>query len=432
MNIKSRGIKKIIAAAMAVTVALVPFYPVSAEETKTVDEIQDEQNALSEKQADLEAQIAQLEEDEQSELEYRDLILEKMENLQEQITTANEDIKTLNGNIKKLNKSLEKSEKEYAETIELFKERVKAIYSTGSVGTLEILLNAESLSDYAMKAELMKSVSEHDAELMDQINDFMSETEDERKELKKEKETVAELKKSLEKNGDELAQLEEENKEVLDSIAADKSAKEESLSRTYDEENALANMMEQAIAAMKENQPEPEPEPEPEEDKDDNGDSEDGDDSEDNGDSEDGDNGDDNDGGGSGGDSGQSSGMFFQWPCPGYSYISAGWEGYPGHKGLDMAAAYGTPIYAAASGTVMVANSTDEWGDSWGYYVSIYHNDTYSTLYAHCSSLTVSEGQYVEQGQLIGYVGLTGNTTGYHLHFEVYEDGTRVDPAQFF
>ena len=122
----------------------------------------------------------------------------------------------------------------------------------------------------------------------------------------------------------------------------------------------------------------------------------------------------------------------FSWPCPGYSYISAGWMGYPGHKGLDMAAAYGTPIYAAESGSVMMANKTDEWGYSWGYYVSIYHNSTYSTLYAHCSSVVVNSGQWVEKGQLIAYVGSTGNSTGNHLQFEVYENGTRVDPMKFF
>ena len=61
----------------------------------------------------------------------------------------------------------------------------------------------------------------------------------------------------------------------------------------------------------------------------------------------------------------------------------------------------------------------------------IYHNGTYTTRYAHMSSLIVSAGQYVEKGQIIGYEGATGNVTGPHLHFEVYQNGTRVDPMQF-
>ena len=86
---------------------------------------------------------------------------------------------------------------------------------------------------------------------------------------------------------------------------------------------------------------------------------------------------------------------------------------------------------AAESGTVIEANNYDSWGYSWGYYVLIYHNGTYTTRYAHMSSLIVSAGQYVEKGQIIGYEGATGNVTGPHLHFEVYQNGTRVDPMQF-
>lgn len=113
------------------------------------------------------------------------------------------------------------------------------------------------------------------------------------------------------------------------------------------------------------------------------------------------------------------------------TYISAGYNGYPGHKGLDIAGPYGTPIVAAADGTVIEANSTDSWGMSWGYYVLIYHNGTYTTRYAHMSSVAVSTGQYVTAGTVIGYEGATGNVTGPHLHFEVYENGVRVDPMQF-
>ena len=86
---------------------------------------------------------------------------------------------------------------------------------------------------------------------------------------------------------------------------------------------------------------------------------------------------------------------------------------------------------AAESGTVIEANNYDSWGDSWGYYVLIYHNGTYTTRYAHMSSMVVSTGQAVQQGQLIGYEGDTGNVTGPHLHFEVYENGSRVNPMNF-
>jgi len=102
------------------------------------------------------------------------------------------------------------------------------------------------------------------------------------------------------------------------------------------------------------------------------------------------------------------------------------------HSGIDIAAPAGTPILAMADGVVTVANSTDSWGGGWGYYVKIKHNDTYSTLYAHASSIAVTNGQEVKKGQVIGFVGTTGRSTGNHLHFEVYKDGSRVNPLGFF
>lgn len=101
------------------------------------------------------------------------------------------------------------------------------------------------------------------------------------------------------------------------------------------------------------------------------------------------------------------------------------------HKGLDIGMPEGTPIYAAADGEVIIANDYDSWGYSWGYYVKINHSSLHDTLYAHMSRVAVREGQYVRQGELIGYVGNTGNSSGPHLHFELYLNGTRVDPEPY-
>ena len=99
------------------------------------------------------------------------------------------------------------------------------------------------------------------------------------------------------------------------------------------------------------------------------------------------------------------------------------------HAGTDFAAAGGTPIYAAASGYVQVAGwSTGGYGN----YVIIYHGkmsdgNTYTTLYAHMRSVATSAGKYVKQGELIGYVGTTGNSTGNHLHLEVWKGGSKAN-----
>lgn len=89
------------------------------------------------------------------------------------------------------------------------------------------------------------------------------------------------------------------------------------------------------------------------------------------------------------------------------------------HSGTDISAPEGTPILAAADGTVTIANATDSWGGSYGYYVKIDHGGL-TTLYAHCSSICVTVGQQVQAGQVIAYVGHTGRATGPHLHFEVH------------
>ncbi len=113
------------------------------------------------------------------------------------------------------------------------------------------------------------------------------------------------------------------------------------------------------------------------------------------------------------------------WPTPGYNRSWVTWEFiYGTHWGFDIGAPNGAAIVAVQSGKVISA----EYHSSWGYNVYVLHNDRFSTRYAHCSSMIVSAGEFVERGQIIGYVGDTGYSFGNHLHFEVYRDGTRVDP----
>lgn len=98
------------------------------------------------------------------------------------------------------------------------------------------------------------------------------------------------------------------------------------------------------------------------------------------------------------------------------------------HSGVDIGAPAGTPIYAAASGTVR----TSSYGSSYGNYVVVDHGNGYSTLYAHASTKLVRAGQRVSKGEIIARVGNTGNSTGNHLHFEVRRNDNHIDPLQFF
>lgn len=114
------------------------------------------------------------------------------------------------------------------------------------------------------------------------------------------------------------------------------------------------------------------------------------------------------------------------WPTSGVLTSPYGWRWGAMHRGIDIGAPSGTPIYAAAGGTVFFAG----WMGGYGYLILIDHGDGRVTAYAHQSSLAVSGGS-VGRGQLIGYVGSTGDSTGPHLHFEVRVNGTAVDPMPF-
>lgn len=121
------------------------------------------------------------------------------------------------------------------------------------------------------------------------------------------------------------------------------------------------------------------------------------------------------------------------WPVHGVVSSGFGWRVHPiygygrMHTGMDISAPYGAPIRAAGAGRVIQSGYYGGYGNA----VIIDHGNTLSTLYGHCSSLVVSPGQFVKKGQLIGYVGSTGASTGPHCHFEVMVNGEKVDPSGY-
>lgn len=369
---------------------------------ETLSEMEERQTQLEQEAADLEEKLAVLRDDAAKKREYQETLQQKIDVLQKQIDEARRDIDELNARITELTLKLEESEKEIEDTMDQFKNRLVALYKAGDVSTLEILLDSESFSDFAMRSEMVKTMTNHDEQLMKKIEDYMDRTKDEREECEASKKKVAELKKSLESDQDELNGLYAENEAALAEIAAAEGAAQEQLEKNTEERAANDAMIQELIKKQQEEEEKRKQEAL-------------------------------NNGGSytypSGG--GGVEGFNPIWPLPGVTYISAGYGGYPGHRGLDIAGPYGTPIVAAESGTVIEANDYDSWGMSWGYYVLIYHNDTFTTRYAHMSTVAAYTGQYVEKGTVIGYEGATGNVTGPHLHFEVYQNGDRVDPMYF-
>lgn len=395
--------KRLFTGFVALCVAVMTPLSVSAE---TVAEIQAEQDRLEAEKQELQSKLDQLRNEEAEKQAYQDTLQEKIDVLQEQIDTTRQNIEDLNNSITELTMKLDASEAEIQDTIDEFKERLVALYAAGSVSTLEILLDSDSLSEFATRSKMLETMTAHDQELVDKLEAYVESTEAERTERQQQMEEVAELKKDLESQQKELDALYEENAAAIVEIQGAEGATENALAANEEELAASEEKMLAAIEAQKAAEEAAQAAQ-----------------------------------GGGGSSSGGSisypsggggvEGFNPIWPLPGVTYISAGFNGYPGHKGLDIAGPYGTPVVAAEDGTVIDANDYDSWGMSWGYYVLIYHNSTYTTRYAHLSSVAVSNNQYVTAGTVVGYEGATGNVTGPHLHFEVYQNGTRVDPMQF-
>lgn len=418
MSSKKRRLARGVALALAVLLML----PVRTLAT-TIDEVQNRQEELKQENEDLQAKIDALKEDEEAALAYQEELTGKIGENEQKIDQARATIEEMNGKIQELQARLDLSEEKYQGTIDAFKERLKALYVSGgsSLGTLEILLDSESLSEFFTRQELVEVMAQRDQSMLDQLDAYMEETQSDREELVAAQQEVADSKKAIEAAQDELETLYEENDLLVASLEGQQAQAQEQIAANEAEDAELQAQLE-ALIAERNRQEEEKRQQALQNQQAQNGGS-------------DGGEGATQPSGGTGVEPvtpGLQSGFSPIWPLPGVGVGSI--TGHFGdmyfngpHNGLDIGAGYGTPIVAAQAGEVISAQY--HW--SWGNNVLIWHNETFSTRYAHMSSIAVSAGQYVEQGQIIGYVGSTGESFGNHLHFEVYYGGSRVDPDPY-
>lgn len=370
----------------------VPGYAIA----DTIDDVKSRQEELRRENEELEQKLSALKADEDQALEYQTALTNKITVVEQKVDAARESIRLMDEQILATEKKLEASRVEYQSTIDLFAQRITALYKSGSISTLEILLNSRSFSDFAMKTELMACVARHDQAMLDKIEEYLEKTKEDRESLQAMRAEETQIKKDLEDDQKELEALYAENRAVINRLEADKQKTNELLQANEEEDAELEEKLQELIRQKNEELQ-----------------------------------------GGFGGNPsqpGMHDGFSPRWPVPGTGLGNI--TGHFGdiydfdsgpHKGLDIGASYGTPIVAAQAGQVISA----EFHYSWGNNVLIWHNGTFSTRYAHCSSLAVSVGDYVEQGDVIGYVGSTGFSMGNHLHFEVYYNGVRVDPDPY-
>ena len=337
--------------------------------------------------------------------------------LQKEIKLTKEEITTVTAYIDRLQDQIDVKTTELDAAIkaldrkkERFSETVRTTYEQGETSYLEVLLNASNFSDLLSRLEIVSAIMDDNKKIVAEYTAAKEDIQQKRDDLQATQDEQVQYQENLKYKAEELKSSEEQQKALQKSLQAYQKEQKAEYERITSEMDTVSNQIAEqsrkeaaaaAAAAAKKK-------------------------------------------GGSSSSSTTtttSSGATrysgtFTWPLPGYTNNSSayGWRVHPifgtrkFHKGEDIPAPTGTPIVAAASGTVTTAG----WVSGYGNYTVINHGGGVMTAYGHQSAIHVSVGQTVTAGQTIGLVGSTGNSTGPHLHFEVYVNGSTRNPMSYF
>ena len=352
--------------------------------------------------------------------------------LHAEIKNINEQISAYNVLIADKQDELDHAEDRYLELNEQNKDRIRAMEEDGSISYWEVLFKANSFSDLLDRLNMVEEIAASDQRRLQELSDAADNVEEAREELETEKDELEITKSELDATQLEL----DAKREEADAVIAELLDKAEELEAMQDEleeaENAMLNeiaQLEKEYTAAKYQEylehlatattaPPATGAP--------------------SGEGSGGNGGNTGNSGNSGstGNGGGTVNTGSGWirPCA-YTMLTspfgnrdtgiAGASTY--HQGVDLSAPKGTPIYASRGGTVTGAT----YGSAAGYYVRINHGDGFSSIYMHMEYYTVSVGQTVSQGQVIGYVGKSGVASGYHLHFGIAYNGAYVNPCAY-
>lgn len=400
-------LKPIFSFALAFVMAVslfVGFIPTTASAVtqSEINDLKSQKAALSEQSASYEATISSLKNKKNAQVELKTALDSKLALTNQQIMNLEEQIKLHDALIERKTQEVGEAQVTADEQLEKYKKRVRAMEESGRYNYVEVLFGANSIGEFLSLIDDIGDIMKSDKELEDSykesvvnLKEAKAEYEEVQTELKQNKVECAQLKDQLQVDITQAAA-------VITSLQADINENAAVLSELDSQESALQSQIQAKVNQLNE-QKKAEEEA----------------------------NRNNNNGGSSGGSTTGTGNLVWPSYC---TYISSR-QGprvhpitgeYKNHGGTDIAASYGSAIYAADSGRVV--SSSDGWNGGWGNYVMIDHGNGMQTLYAHMSSRAVSVGQTVSRGQTIGYVGSTGMSTGPHLHFEMYVNGSRIDP----
>ena len=359
-----------------------------------IDALKSQKSQLASQKNSLQSTINSLQGQQNDQIALKNALDEKNAITVKQILNLNEQIELHTQLIEQKTKEVDEAQKVADAQLEKYKVRVRAMEESGRYNYFEVLFGASSIGEFLSLIDDIGDIMRSDKELEDayrqsvaDLKAVKAEYEQAKAEMEDSKTELETLKAQQEKDIAEAAS-------VIASLQGDISSNSSLLSQLSEQEKQLNADIQKKVDELNKQQ---------EANKGNNG-------------------------------SGSTVGTGnLVWPS--YCTYITSRQGprthpitgeYRNHGGTDIGASYGSAIYAADSGTVV--RSSDGWNGGWGNYVMIDHGNGMQTLYSHMSSRAVSVGQTVSRGQTIGYVGSTGMSTGAHLHFEMYINGSRIDP----
>ena len=404
MNKKTQRIIVIIVAAALLLSVMLPVLSVFAQAGVTKSDIQNIKNELS----DIQAQKKEAEDRLKSIRNDLSKAKEQVELIQNQVLLTEQEINASQAMLDQYDSQIAVKESEIAELerqeeeqYQEFYQQVRWMEETGGVNYLSILFEANSFADMLDQAMLIGDIMEYSNGIIEKLKATQRDLDMAREALQTDRDAQAMVQQDLEAKRDELENKRSQAQQLLNQIAASESEYAKEAKELADSEAKINKELKDAerkyaaqLAALEAQQ---------------------------------------------NANINMTSGDWY-WPLPGRYKISSLFGGRidpingrrDNHTGTDIPAPGGTPIYAAKDGVVTTVN-TNKNASSYGYYCIISHGSGYATLYAHQNQVPiVQEGQTVSKGQVIGYVGTTGRSTGNHLHFELRINSVRNDVLKLY
>ncbi len=364
------------------TVGVVSAPPFKAEAT-TLADLENKLNDLKNQEKQIANELNQAKKDVKNQEAYQNQLSYQINNVESQISTLNQRISTLNDQISQKETEIEQAQKNIDENFDLFKKRLRVMYMSNDATVLSVLFGSSTFAEFLSAAETIQRIADHDDRLIEELSAQKRQIEEDKAAIEESRKKVEADRQSLISKQSQLDQARAESNEELEQLKLlEAKAKKSYAEIVQDLEAADAEIKEYIRTHQS---------------------------------------------------TGQLSPGGWLWPVAGRTRISSGY-GYrilngvrEFHKGIDIPCPYNTPIRAAKSGTVIRAN----FSSSYGNIVIIDHGGGYSTVYAHNTSLQVSYGQQVQQGQTVALAGQTGQAYGVHCHFEVRVNGVVENPLNY-